>query len=287
MQQKLPKYPIIFFYPIVVFALAVLHLAFTRLPAAFHTLVAFSEGLFALGLLVSVLLLAAALGVKMLRWLAASDLTGLAKTVFSLALGLGIIAYGVFALGLLGLLQAWVIVGWLAFLAAFAWREMAEILALPWRITFSRVALGKLTLEDKLLFLLGGAILILALAQSLTPAWDYDGLMYHLQGPRQFLGAGRFYPVTENWLTFYPFTVEMLFTIGMALGSETFAKLLHLAFAVLLAIATYTRRGVLPVAAQPGWQSPFWWGCPFILSGPALHIVIWPGLCLNFWPCML
>ncbi len=194
----------------------------------------------AVGLCGTVLLVAAALGHKVSRKLRIDELSCLENGVFDLALGLGAIAYGVFALGLLGLLKPWALAGWLFALTMFAWREVAQILALPWRRTFSRAMLRRLPLDEKLLLVLGGVIFILALAQSMTPAWDYDGLMYHLQGPRLFLQAGRFYPVTENWLTFYPFTVEMLFTIGLALGSETFAKLVHLAFAVILALATFT-----------------------------------------------
>jgi 4-amino-4-deoxy-L-arabinose transferase-like glycosyltransferase len=196
--------------------------------------------LFSLGLLAVVLLLCAALGLKAKRWLRINGLTGTEVGIFSLALGLGMIAYSVFALGLLGLLHAWALAGCLAVWGLFAWRETAEILAWLRGGVLNRAAWRQLTLDEKLLLILGGAVFLFSLVQALTPAWDYDGLMYHLQGPRLFLQAGRFYPIPENWLTFYPFTVEMLFTVGLALGSEAFTKLLHLAFAVLLALATYT-----------------------------------------------
>lgn len=80
----------------------------------------------------------------------------------------------------------------------------------------------------------------LTLIQALSPPWDYDGLAYHLQGPKLFLEQGRITPLWENWETFYPSTIEMLFSIGLSFGSEAYPKLINLAYAVLLTVATYS-----------------------------------------------
>ena len=63
------------------------------------------EPLFALALLAFLLLLAGSLGWKALRALRLEALSYLERAVFGLALGLGFLAYGVLALGLLGLLR--------------------------------------------------------------------------------------------------------------------------------------------------------------------------------------
>jgi hypothetical protein len=83
------------------------------------------------------------------------------------------------------------------------------------------------------------AVLILSLVQALTPVWDYDGLMYHLQGPALFLRAGRLMLLPDLWQANGPLSAEMLYLVGLAAGSETFSKVLHLAIASLLVLATF------------------------------------------------
>ncbi|MCX8026057.1 MAG: hypothetical protein N3A60_12725, partial [Thermanaerothrix sp.] len=51
--------------------------------------------------------------------------------------------------------------------------------------------------------------------------------MYHLEGPRQFLAAGRLILLPEIWQANGPSNGEMLFLIGLSLGSDLFPKLLH------------------------------------------------------------
>jgi 4-amino-4-deoxy-L-arabinose transferase-like glycosyltransferase len=89
------------------------------------------------------------------------------------------------------------------------------------------------------IFSAGLLALLLALFQAFTPPWDYDGLAYHLQGPRLFLEAGRIIPIPENWFTYYPSTWEMLYLLGMGLGSDIFARLIHFSTLILLLLATY------------------------------------------------
>lgn len=103
-----------------------------------------------------------------------------------------------------------------------------------------QLLLQSISPAEKLTIALCLGIFLLVLLQTLTPPWDYDGLMYHLEGPRLFLQAGQIVPLPENWLTYYPFLVEMLFGLGLAFGSDVFAKLVHLTFAVLLVLATYS-----------------------------------------------
>ncbi len=113
----------------------------------------------------------------------------------------------------------------------------------------------------------------LAAVNALSPAWDYDGLMYHLVGPKQFLAAARIYPNPDNWYVNGPFTVEMLFTFGMAWGDDVFPKLLHLSTAALLVLATYAA-GKRWLGERGGWLSaaillgvvtlPIWGGFAYI-----------------------
>jgi hypothetical protein len=195
---------------------------------------------FALGLWAFVLLLAAVVGRHILRRLRLRELTTAERLVFGLPLGLAVLAYGVLLLGLAGLLRPWAIVLWLALVAVAGWRDWVDMLgrlaihlrALPrqWR----RLALG-----PKIIAAVAGIVLALTLVQALAPPWDYDGLMYHLTGPRAFLQAGRILFMPDLWQANGPFTVEMLFTIGLAFGCDTFARLVHLTYGILLIIGTY------------------------------------------------
>ena len=68
--------------------------------------------------------------------------------------------------------------------------------------------------------------------------------MYHLQGPRLFLEAGRILPLPNTWGANNPFTLELLFMFGLRFGSDNFAKLLHLSFALLLVMQLLHLDGV-------------------------------------------
>jgi hypothetical protein len=198
------------------------------------------DAAFALGLLGLILLLASGLGWKVLRRLRVRELTALEKAVFALPLGLGILAYGVLALGLLGLLDSWALLLWLLAVGILSWPEWSELLArLPSWMSRQLSGFGGLRWGEKAILLVGGLVLGLGLLNALTPPWDYDGLMYHLLAPRLFLQAGQILPLPDTWQANGPFTIEMLYTLGLAWESDTFAKLLHYSCALWLVLATF------------------------------------------------
>jgi hypothetical protein len=116
--------------------------------------------------------------------------------------------------------------------------------------------------------------------QALTPPWDTDGLMYHLQGPKLFLQAGRILLLPDNWQANGPFTIEMLFTLGLAFGSDTLAKLIHLACAVLLVLGAFAL-GQRTLGTAGGWGTaailigvpifPFWAGLAYVDAAWTLY----------------
>ena len=198
------------------------------------------DAAFALGLLGLVLLLAGGLGWKVLRRLGLRELTALERAVFALPLGLGILAYGVLALGLLGLLDSRALLFWLLAVGIMSWSEWSELVArLPGWMSCQLRGFRGLRWGEKAILLVGGLVLGLSLLHALTPPWDYDGLMYHLLAPRLFLQAGQILPLPDTWQANGPFTIEMLYTLGLAWESDTFAKLLHYVFAICLVLATF------------------------------------------------
>lgn len=197
---------------------------------------AWLDAFFALGLLALVLTVAAGTGYRVLRRFRLG-LSPLEMAVFGVPLGLGITAYGVLGLGLLGGLSAPALAGWLVGLMVFSWHEWR--LAANFSARNIRHRWRGWHIGQKAVFGAVGVVFGLSILQALTPPWNYDGLVYHLQAPRLFLQAGRIAFQPENWPANYPLTPEMLYTLGLAFGSDTFARLMHLTMAIWLLLATF------------------------------------------------
>jgi 4-amino-4-deoxy-L-arabinose transferase-like glycosyltransferase len=231
----------IFLLVILLFVFGLFRLVLPERPSDYTGLRALSDSFFALGLLAIILLLSGVIGLKIIRWLGLIPSSFLETIVFVVPIGLGVTAYGILALGVLGLLQAQYFILWFIVLFFWSYQEWWELVSSGKDklrrafCTFKLIHLGK-----KLLLLSFLLIFTLTLFQALTPPWDYDGLMYHLQGPRIFLNAGKILPLPDTWGANGPFTIEMLYMFGLRFGSDTFAKLLHMSYAVLLVLATFT-----------------------------------------------
>jgi hypothetical protein len=209
-------------------------------PMEYTGLRALADSFFALGLLILILLMGGGVGLKIIRWLRLTPSSYLEIIVFAVPIGLGVFAYGILALGLLGFLEAQYLILWFVVLFFWTYNEWRELVSTGkhklGRVfgDFKRVNIGK-----KALLLVFALILLLTLFQALTPPWDYDGLMYHLQGPRIFLNSGKILPLPDTWGANGPFTIEILYMFGLRFNSDTFAKLLHMGYAILLVLATF------------------------------------------------
>ena len=189
---------------------------------------------FAISLSFFLVIIAYCLGKIILKRIKNSDLTRLELFLFSIAIGLGLIAYGVFFIGLFDLLQT-VYIFWLLVLISivglFEWPNFFADL-----VYFGRKVSGLFRVYrwTVLLFGLVLVVLILTFSQTLVPPWDYDGLMYHLEGPKQFLIQHKIVALPEIWGANGPFTIEMLFTVGLALGSDIVPKVINFVYSILL-----------------------------------------------------
>ena len=197
---------------------------------------ALSDAAFAVVLLLLVLYAARGLGMLMLRHLGVGAPDPLLGLVFSVAGGLGVLAYGVLALGLLSVLRPTAIFVWVGIATVVAWRETVVHCG-AWGDPlqpFRRLSPGL-----KAALVTAIAVFFFSLVQAMTPVWDYDGLMYHLQAPALFLKAGRLLLLPDLWQANGPLAAEMLYLVGLAAGSEVFSKVIHLAIAAFLVIATF------------------------------------------------
>ncbi|MEI8131840.1 MAG: glycosyltransferase family 39 protein, partial [Leptolinea sp.] len=212
---------------------------------------ALGNAVYALALLLLTLILAGGLGYKILRFFPVFDWTNSEIINLSLALGLGIFTYAIFGMGLMGLLQPIHFLCLLVLTCVFTRNELFLIVN-NFKTAIAEIPNGlqETSFSRKILIGIGSGVFFLTLIQTLTPPFNYDGLMYHLQGPRLILEAGRILPIYENWLTFYPFTSEMLNLFGMGLGSDIFARLIH--FSCMLLILTSTFGMAQRILPKPG-----------------------------------
>lgn len=160
-------------------------------------------------------------------------LAELVRTTLRALVGLGILSTLILIAAMLGLIPprwlAWVIT--LALLAilhkpAMRWsRETLDQMLLP----FTHPA-DPLTrwIQRLVLILLG-----LALLPAMAPPTAWDALTYHLAGPQQYITAGRVLPFAENHFLGFPQLTEMLFLWLMLLTRPQTAALIHWAFGIL------------------------------------------------------
>ena len=217
-----------------------------------------------------VLLIAQSLGIRILAFILPNGMLPLERLVFSLALGMGALGIINLALGMLGMLhQAWIAAALVLvtiWLAPDLCMSIQHLLQSPRRFVSWWSHAGNL---PRAVLIFAGAIGVVSLFNSLGPPWDYDGLMYHLLGPKLFLEQGRIFPYPDNWYINAPFTVEMIFSLGMAFGDDIFPKLIHFSLGVSYVIATYV------LASRWLQEDKTWLAVAILLGIPTLPI--WAG----------
>jgi 4-amino-4-deoxy-L-arabinose transferase-like glycosyltransferase len=201
------------------------------------------DGLIAFGLFVLLLAGAAGwgqLGLYLLAWWNQrkdSNLSFVTSTAekwyFSLVLGLGILAWLTLLLGLAKLLYpvtAWILIilGWMLGLALiFLWKQEPTA-AQSSSIRKPPSELLQHLLAFVLILLAIGSLLYMLLAHTLMPPYEWDEIAYHLALAKIYVNSHGIvyvpYMVPSNW----PMNTEMLFSLGLLLGSDVMAHLLTL-----------------------------------------------------------
>ena len=195
---------------------------------------------FALLICILIVLVSAAFGRKLLKLLKV-ETNGLAENlVFGIGLGLGTLSYFVLALGLLRLLYPWILILLVGIMTIVSLKEIGGLLSGLINHIRRRVKL-KLSASSGLIaassIFLGATVLIYALAPS--SGLDWDGLAYHLAIPKMYLAKHAIIYVPFISHSNFPFLTEMLYTIGLAVGSVILAKLFHLVMYIATAITIF------------------------------------------------
>jgi 4-amino-4-deoxy-L-arabinose transferase-like glycosyltransferase len=182
--------------------------------------------------------IAAGLGLLLLRVFSLPSLTSAERLAIGFALGIGVLSYLVLAVGLLHALERIPILILIGISSVAVGPYIHEAYRSACRTTIDVVRwLWSSSILYKCFLALVLGIAVIVFVHTLSPPWDYDGLMYHLPGSRLFLEHHAITPEIDNWHANDPFTWEMVATIGLAFGDDIFAKLLHYSAGWLYVIA--------------------------------------------------
>ena len=169
--------------------------------------------------------------------------TRLERNLFGLALGLGMLAYGMLALGLLGGLYRPAGLGLLLLLLVVGVRQQA-VMAREIRDVFRRgVHLPPWGWAVAALFLLLALIPLIGVWTPPSASLEWDSLSYHLADPKLYLQAHRIYYIPWESHSDFAFTAEMWYLFGLLEnGTESgvpLAKLFHFTCGVGACLAVY------------------------------------------------
>jgi hypothetical protein len=196
-------------------------------PFTAPVLIATLDHLADLTMWAGVVLLATALGHRLLRGLAYDSL--LEELSLSAGLGLGLISLLTLGLGLIGLLYRWLFFG-LALIGYIA--LFGEIRTILGRLrTCERPRLN--SLSDRFLAAYLAIIICLSLLASLTPPIAWDSQVYHLTGPKLYIERSKIVGGIDLPYLGFPSLLEMLFLAGMLLKGDIVSKLMHLGYGLL------------------------------------------------------
>ncbi len=185
--------------------------------------------------LVILTVIGAGAGRKVLRTCKVEFANWTEEAVLSAGLGIGILAYFVWGIGLAGGLYRAVMYGLVGVTAVVCWRDLRQLIS----ISELKKALPRWPKSKLSLALLSLLLLCVALnfVGTLAPISSSDALAYHFAAPKIWLREHRITEIPSDWLTYQPLSVEMLFLLGMGLLNDILGALFHWLFGVLIAIA--------------------------------------------------
>ncbi|MDP8297929.1 MAG: phospholipid carrier-dependent glycosyltransferase [Candidatus Orphnella occulta] len=189
--------------------------------------------------LLAILFAAYGTGSLLLRLFVKSFNSRLEEFVFSSALGLGLLGYSVYIIGILGLLYLKCV---LVLLIIFAFLAIGPFIALLCSIDL-RGLLRKVIafgFFEKFLLAAFVSIFIICIFGAAAPPTGNDALSYHLSHPKIFVQNHKIGHIPFTRESLWPYLTEMFFMIGLILKSSALAKMFHLLFGMLTALAIFS-----------------------------------------------
>lgn len=201
--------------------LCLLYLLQRTAPPTFEAAARAGAGLISVGFFACVFV---AVGTPMVRWLLGGQIDRAGKleiALYSFGLGSALLSLVVFVVALLGLLHGWLL---LALLIAAAFLVPFTDFGSPLKDAHAKVATSALAVILP--------FLALAAICAIAEPGSTDALRYHLSLPAQYLKQHSMHPLPNNFYSFWPMSVEMLYTAGLSVAGENAPALIHLSFAL-------------------------------------------------------
>jgi 4-amino-4-deoxy-L-arabinose transferase-like glycosyltransferase len=195
------------------------------------------------------------LGRRLTTRISRSRMEPLEALLVGLGLGFGFLAFLILGLGVVGLISMPIFFGLLVLLTLLTGRSSIRFLkGLP------------LPRPGRLIALFIIVSMALTLTLALLPATSWDGLFYHLTGPKLYLEQGRILSGIDIPHLNFPFLFEMLYLLALTLGREAAPILLHFTFALMLAGLVYLMARQLLKVRNAWFAVLFLLAIPMILS---------------------
>jgi len=189
-----------------------------------------------------VALVAVALGQRILKLIGIKFDSYLLKFIFSFPLGLAVLAYVAFFLGIVGLLYKSIFISILLLLLILLIKDIIKIISI---LFHSLRNLKKIIKKAKfnfftilLLFLLLFAVLNFII--SFSPAWNADALAYHLAVPKIYIENHKIIDIPHIFYSNFPSLIDMISMIGLLLHNSILSHLFAYALGITLILAIYS-----------------------------------------------
>ena len=211
--------------------------------AAANAGTAIGHGLVATALLVLLALSSTGIGRVALGLMRLDDLSEGQRTLIGCTLGLGFYALAVFALAAVGLLGLVSVLALVAFSWIVGFTQMREVVL--------SVGPDRALLRERPVLATG---VLACLAAVLWTAWvpphQYDSLVYHLPLAEAYARTGSLAPLGHLLYSHFPQNAELLFSMGLLLGSPLVPQLLSwLALALSVAWVFEMGKREIPLTA--------------------------------------
>jgi 4-amino-4-deoxy-L-arabinose transferase-like glycosyltransferase len=198
------------------------------------------EVFFRIFLLVLFLLISAALGKRIFRWVRFETGSFLESLLFGLVIGLAVFTYLFIGLGLIGLFNRWAVNLSLLGMYLVSYPEIKDIIHQIKARLKNLLSSGIPSVEILLvLVILIQVVFNLAGASVLPSGWD--ALATHLATAKEWTYLHRLTYI--NYLGFHhcdtPFNVVVLYAMALLVKDAILAKLIHFAFGLLTAVGIY------------------------------------------------
>ena len=188
-------------------------------------------------LLLNVVLVASAFaaGRAMSRLLSLSFTSVAEETAFSIMLGTGLVGLLIFALGMVGLFKPLPVALLFVVLLVVTRRETLRF----YKAVVVAAKQNLIPKERRAVALLFCALLVLLALRAALPPHAVDEAIYHLAAPKEFVDAGRIYPLYDNFSGDMPLLPHMFYVVCLIAKADIAARLFSLSLAVTTAIVLY------------------------------------------------